>query len=286
LQSRVLREHLLSLSYNWAINEKFDLVPLVLLRSRRGFPVMVDAGTALWWNKTLWLGMLYKQDLGINATVGIELYDRFSFAYSYHYYTGSLSNVSVGASEIILGLRLGKSKDPAADSRIKELENKNAQLFEKLDILQQNFEAQKKRLDDLNQGFSQSEKDSMKALIHGLQELHLHLDDHKESISTERENHKTDLDDVHHETEDKPFKYRVIVGSFNEMNHAVSMQKIIQRETGMATSVMKNEKTQRFLIYSRDCNNRQDCKGELENVKNLSQKNIIKGEPWIYRVEP
>ncbi len=285
LQSSLLRQYIGTIGYNYEINQDFAVKPLVVLRSSHGAPIKFEGGAAGWWKDQVWLGILYKQDLGINATVGLELSEKMSFAYSYHYYTGSLSNVTTGAHEIILGLRLGKKKDPKADARFEELTNQNAELFEQLEILKQQNEANKKEIDDLKQGYSEAQKDSMKAVIDGLQELHDHYDDHVEKITSEKDDHSIHVDSVHHSSEDLDAKYRVIIGSFNEMGHATSMQKILQREYSQGSELMKNEKSGRFLIYSKECEHREDCRGELVRVKKLNSKGVIKGEPWLLKVE-
>lgn len=283
LQSTLLRQYLVTLGYNWEINETYELKPLVVLRSGHGSPFKFEGGLAAWWKNTLWLGLMYKQDLGVNALAGLELYDRVSFAYSFHYYTGALASVTQGAHELILGLRLGKAKDPVRDSQMDELIRQNAELYEQLEILKQENEARKNEIDDLQQGYSQVEKDSMKAIIAGLKELHDHYDDHKEHIVNEQDVHQIHVDSVHHESEDLDAKYRVIIGSFNEMGHAASMQKILLREYGLNSQIMKNESSGRYLIYSKECDHRDDCKTELQKVKGLNTKGVIRGEPWLFK---
>lgn len=285
LQSSLLRQYIATIGFNYEINEDFDVKPLVVLRSAQGAPIKFEGGAAGWWKDQIWLGVLYKQDLGINATVGLELSEKLSFAYSYHYYTSSLANVTTGAHEVILGLRLGNKKDPEADARFEELAIQNAELYEQLEILKQQNEARKKEIDDLKQGFSEAEKDSMKAVIDGLQELHDHFDDHQEHIENEKENHAVHPDSVHHESEDASGRYLVIIGSFDEMGHATSMQKILQREYGQSSMLRKNDKTGRFLIYTKECEHREDCKTELKRVSKIDSKGVIKGQPWLYKAE-
>ena len=283
LSSTLTRNTRVTLAYNWGVNEDYKVKPLVVLNSNHGLPVNFEGGVAGYWKETLWLGVIYKHDLGVNIVAGTELYDRFSFAYSYHYYTGSLNQVTRGAHEVIVGLRLGKAKSPEENQKFLELERQNAEMYEQLEILKQQNEARKKEIDDLKQGYSQNEKDSMKAIIAGLKELHDHLDDHKDKIENEKDNHATDLNNVHESTEEVDAKYRVIIGSFNEMGHAQSMQKIIQREYGIGTQIMKNEATGRFLIYSKECLHREDCKGEMDKIRQINSKEVIKGNPWLYK---
>lgn len=285
LSSTLSRQYLMTLGYNWDLENDFEVKPLVVLSSSHGTPFRFEVGSAAWWKKMLWLSAMYKHDIGVNVSAGLEIQDRFSFAYSYHYYTGSLNRVTNGAHEVIVGLRLGKAKNKEEENKFKELEKQNAELFEQLEILKQQNEANKEQIDDLKQGYSEVEKDSMKSIIDGLQEVHEHLDEHAVFIENEKDNHGVHPDSVHHESEESTGKYRVIIGSFNEMGHAKSMQQIIQREYGQSSELMKNEKSGRFLIYSKECDHQEDCKVELNRIKVLNSKGIIKGEPWLLKSE-
>ena len=241
----------------------------------------------------IWLGILYKQDLGINATVGLELSEKLSFAYSYHYYTSSLSNVSTGAHEVILGIRLGKKNDPENDERFEELSRQNSELFEQLEVLKQKGEARRKQINDLEQGYSEAEKDSMKALIDGLQELHDHYYNNEEEIEKEKEIHGVSMEQLETASDIEDFKekkadnYMVIVGACPNSEQAIKMMKILKRTYQLETNIVRNPKSVNFgyLLYSKDCENQEDCKDELQRMRKIDTQGVIKGEPWMFKSE-
>lgn len=293
LQSILLRQYIATIGYNYEINQDFDLKPLVVLRSAHGAPIKFEGGAAGWWKDQIWLGILYKQDLGINATVGLELSEKLSFAYSYHYYTSSLSNVSTGAHEVILGIRLGKKNDPENDERFEELSRQNSELFEQLEVLKQKGEARRKQINDLEQGYSEAEKDSMKALIDGLQELHDHYYNNEEEIEKEKEIHGVSMEqletasDIEDLKEKKADNYMVIVGACPNSEQAIKMMKILKRTYQLETNIVRNPKSVNFgyLLYSKDCENQEDCKDELQRMRKIDTQGVIKGEPWMFRSE-
>lgn len=298
LNSPLHRNYLLTVAYNFKLQNDFEIKPLVVLNSAHGVPPTYQGGVAAFWKKSLWLGALYKHDLGVNVSAGFQAYSRLSLAYSYHYYTGELNRISQGGHEIILGLKFAKEKAKTnkEDKKIKEIEKQNGQMFEDMQVLQEQNRRRKEEIESLQKRLSEKEKDSLRSEVQGIQKIKKHDEENADSLAAEKQKLATPLAEIPAEEETienevkevddvETGEYKVILGAFKDMDHATSMQKILKREYEINTSIAKNRlsKNYPFLIYSKGCDTREECAQELKKMQSIDKKGVITGEPWLYK---
>ena len=79
----------------------------------------------------------------------------------------------------------------------------------------------------------------------------------------------------------------VIVGACPNSEQAIKMMKILKRTYQLETNIVRNPKSVNFgyLLYSKDCENQEDCKDELQRMRKIDTQGVIKGEPWMFKSE-
>ncbi len=92
--------------YKFLINDKFSLMPAVLIKMLAPAPISMDFSLQLEYNEWLWGGMSFRNQDAVVAMIGFNVSEKFKFGYSFDYNISRLNNYSSGGHEIILGLML------------------------------------------------------------------------------------------------------------------------------------------------------------------------------------
>jgi|TARA_B110000879_G_C11139260_1_gene499549 type IX secretion system PorP/SprF family membrane protein len=289
------RNYMVMLGYEWDINEDFDLKPLVVLNSNHGLPLSYEGGAAAIWKKNIWLSALYKHDVGINLTAGFKAYEKLSLAYSYHYYSSALNRISHGSHEVIVGLSFIKSKSNKnkVNNDLDGTLRKNEILNEKNQILEEQNRLRNEEIELLKKELRAREKDSLVQKVQGMEKIEKFVEEHADTLAEEQKKIETPLLEVPSESENvvkelddiDMGEYKVILGAFKDIEHAIAMQKILKREYEISTLIAKNRLSKKYplLIYSKGCDTREDCSEELKKMQTIDTKNIIIGVPWLYK---
>ena len=93
--------------YRLWVNDDVSVLPSVMIKFITALPVSVDVNTKMQYRDVLWVGASYRHKDGIAAMMGINVSSTFNISYAYDYTTSSLSTVSRGTHEIVIGLLLG-----------------------------------------------------------------------------------------------------------------------------------------------------------------------------------
>lgn len=160
-------------------------------------------------------------------------------------------------------------------------------------ILEEQNRLRKEEIERLKKELSERQKDSLIQKVQGLEKIEKFVEEHADTLAQEQKKIETPLVDVPVESEKdvkelddiETGEYKVILGAFQDMEHTIAMQKILKREYGISTLIAKNRlsKNYPFLIYSKGCDTREECSEELKKMQTVDTKNIITGEPWLYK---
>lgn len=108
-----LRSHLnVYLAYDSKINESVRAIPMVFYR-RSSASSQIDVFANFEFNKTLILGLGYREGVGVLANVGAKIKDKFQINYAYDFGKSGFGNGTGGSHEVMLKLLLQKKEKEA-----------------------------------------------------------------------------------------------------------------------------------------------------------------------------
>lgn len=91
--------------YRIPVGESFKIEPSAMVKYVAPVPAQIDGSLRFIYDDKYWLGLTYRTQDAIVATIGLLLNNNITFAYSYDYTTSNIKNYSSGTHEIMLGLR-------------------------------------------------------------------------------------------------------------------------------------------------------------------------------------
>jgi len=104
LDSRLARHFLLSGGYKYRLAPKTSLTPSMLMKFSAGAPLALDINAVVEWNRTVALGMGYRNGDAVNFLVKVGFMKYFQLGYSYDVTTSRLRLSSSNTHELILGI--------------------------------------------------------------------------------------------------------------------------------------------------------------------------------------
>ncbi len=144
------------ITYKKMLNESFSMLPRIGFRYLPGVYMQADLGVAMEWKNKVNVGLMYRTQETVSASVYYKINDMFSFAYSYGYGLQGISAYSGGTHEVMLQMLLrGKDKDKEEwmirqiDSlglTLKDLDGRN----KKLDSLNKDLEKRVVKLEEMS----------------------------------------------------------------------------------------------------------------------------------------
>lgn len=116
-----LKNFLLHASYNFVMNNKWDLKPIVILRGGQHVPMLFEIAPTVTWDKRFWGTALLRTGGIFGAGLGGEVYRGIMLNYSYNFSTNVAMNI-FGSHQVTIGLKLYNQKvKPQNTPRIKSL---------------------------------------------------------------------------------------------------------------------------------------------------------------------
>jgi type IX secretion system PorP/SprF family membrane protein len=101
--------------YTFRFGEDWGLEPTAMLKMGLPAPVKVDFGVRGIYKETVWLGIGWRSNDAINASLGYKYKDMVTIGYAYDLSITNLKNFNTGTHEILLGVKFGKTA-PSADN--------------------------------------------------------------------------------------------------------------------------------------------------------------------------
>lgn len=108
-----LRSHLnVYLAYDYKINEQVKATPMLFYR-RTNASSQIDFFANFEFNKSLILGLGYREDVGVLANVGMRIKNKFQINYAYDFGKSGFGSGAGGSHEIMLKLIINKKEKEA-----------------------------------------------------------------------------------------------------------------------------------------------------------------------------
>ena len=92
------------------INDAFTIEPSLLLMLSSPAPASAELMTKLTYKDLLWTALSYRFNDAACMYIGVDIDERFYFAYAHDFVTSKLSTVTSGTNEFKLGFRFNKAK--------------------------------------------------------------------------------------------------------------------------------------------------------------------------------
>ncbi len=274
-----------------AIPEKLTVTPCVMVRSTLGITPQLDGSIFLKYKKKVWTNIGWRQNACVYTTVGGIIYDNVIIGGSYEYNIGSISKFSGSSFEVIVGYRFGKSINvPTAYSGVDQSD---------IDQLKNIAQKQSEKVDQLvsdNKKLSKTIQNNQKEIIQLKEEI-----DRLKKTSIISPSEQKDIEDFKKQHEVKSFsenqntdsvttsfnkdQYCVIVGAYKTIKNAKLGQKILKREIGLQTYLIKKPKSSFYFIATDFFDNLKDVNAEYKRLKSLNIEKLINGKAWVYKAE-
>lgn len=107
---RLARHFYVIAGYVYDLSDKVEFEPSVLVKAVQAAPVQFDINARIIYDKDYWLGINFRPGESLGGYLGFTYNKRWKLGYSYDYTTSSLSAVSNGSHEIMLGFEIPKKK--------------------------------------------------------------------------------------------------------------------------------------------------------------------------------
>jgi len=107
---QLARHYYVIAGYIYDLSDNMEFEPSVLVKAVQAAPVQYDINARLIYDKNYWLGINFRPGESLGGYLGLVFNDRWKLGYSYDYTTSSLSAVSNGSHEIMLGFEMPEKK--------------------------------------------------------------------------------------------------------------------------------------------------------------------------------
>jgi type IX secretion system PorP/SprF family membrane protein len=133
LNYRLSRHYLINTSYNIDIKEgMFFIEPMAYFRISSGKQFQVDVGAKFQYKNLAWIGLMYRSGYAFTPGVGFNIHDRLTLGYAYDFAINDLRTRAGATHEAFLGIKFGRSEDKGIIETIKQLQQRQDLLDERL----------------------------------------------------------------------------------------------------------------------------------------------------------
>jgi type IX secretion system PorP/SprF family membrane protein len=133
LNYQLARHYLVNASYNITLKkDMLYLEPGAFFRVSQGGQFQVDVSTKLQYKNLVWLGLMYRSSYAFTAGLGFQVHDRVSVGYASDFAINDLRSQAGGTHEVFLGIKFGKSEDKGLIETLKQLQQRQDLLDEKV----------------------------------------------------------------------------------------------------------------------------------------------------------
>jgi type IX secretion system PorP/SprF family membrane protein len=292
LNYRLIRHYQMNIAYTKPLSKNVSLDPAIFLRGAQGMPLQTDVRVYANYDHRLWCGIGYQHNYGVGLSIGSIVYKTIIIGYAYEIPTNSIGPFQRGTHEIMLGYRfMQKGSKPATRNEFNRQEfdhlvKINQSQYEKIDELEQENKVMKEKIIS-----TETKLLEQKAEIDNIKEI-IHRD--KDKISSIVERNKIDYDefvklDLSQIQDKEKTRFYMVVGAYVNLNDAKVFQRILERESGLKTSVFEREDGKYFFVYTKgyqtNDETKEDVNRELKLLNRLNINEYINGNPWIYQLK-
>lgn len=161
------RHYMMSLEYDFHVNEKFIIRPNAVLRYVSNTPLQYDVTAMAIYNNMIWASATYKSDYAVQFNAGVRVFDFLRVGYSYELLIGSIKTYNTGMNhEIFLGFSFKGKREKEiqiVEKEVRVVDDLAARERDSVQKLKDELEDQLKRLleDRAQKDRLQREKDSL-----------------------------------------------------------------------------------------------------------------------------
>lgn len=161
------RHYMMSLEYDFHVNEKFIIRPNAVLRYLPNAPMQYDLTAMAMYNNMIWASATYKSDYAVQFNGGIRVLDFLRIGYSYEMLIGSIKTYNTGMNhEIFLGFSFKGKREKEVqivEKEVRVVDDAAARERDSVQKLKDELEERLKRLleDRAEKDRLQREKDSL-----------------------------------------------------------------------------------------------------------------------------
>ena len=292
-------------SYDFSVNESYNVQPRFLVKSVQGMTPQVDIGVYTEYMKKLWGGITWQQSYGLSFVLGGNFYSRYSLGYSFDLPLGAISKFTSGSHEIVIGVKLYKTHteklqplnnissnsdveklkkiSKEQDEQIEQLQAENKAMKQALANTNQTVELQKEEYKDLQKIFT-NDSANIKAVINKYSTRLDQLDriDFKSRYKKVGSTYiDTTIDGSSRNT-----KFYIVLGTFLKYSDARLLQRVFAREINLTTYIIP-EVNNIFFVYSARFSDTMGVKNKIKKQIHILEKKgvgkFIQGDIWIYK---
>jgi type IX secretion system PorP/SprF family membrane protein len=115
-EGKLNRHYFFTAGYKIKLDEKWALVPSILVKGLSPAPIQFDLNTKLRYRDKMWLGLSYRNKDALVCLIGMTIDRRIDIGYSYDYSISDLRRYNAGSHEILVGYHIPKKKLPSSHS--------------------------------------------------------------------------------------------------------------------------------------------------------------------------
>jgi type IX secretion system PorP/SprF family membrane protein len=310
LNYQMIKHYLLNAEYRFNIKKgKWAVVPAVQLRTAQGLKPLYEGGVTGFYKKDVWLTLRYLHNVGYTVAFGGFITKNILAGYAYSYSSTEISGYNQGTHDIILGFRFGsKNSTNGADQKaMDELRKSNSELYETTDFLKNQNEQLKKDME--------LQKKALKETIYGLDSIKKLMRNNKEELDKIIQENLKKLEKYQNPANSNETnsdnsngnntsgtntgkggtnnssknnsgeeiidgKIYVVVGASVSLDVAKKFQRLVAREYGEETKIIKGAEGRWYFVYTKSFENSAAALKEQNRTTKLDVKNIFIGTPW------
>lgn len=112
------RRHHLMAGYTQRLSQQLELMPNAFLRLASSRPNLIELGSRIRHNRNSWLGLSWRNDNSVVASLGFITRGRFQFGYAFEHKAFGIGQLATTSHEFTIGLHLLKPRKKAPALRI------------------------------------------------------------------------------------------------------------------------------------------------------------------------
>lgn len=275
---QLVRHYISNLSYDFKLNDKFNIQPMLIARIIQGLSAQFDASVIGKYNDIVWSGVGYRHKIGWTFSAGFTIQNQIQLGYTYEIPSSALNQIGGTTHEIVIGWRfhkgngatstlsrqdrkyMAKNANSIHSQEIDELKYHNEKISRELEESRELHSAQQNEINQLRDRVSSYEEELDELITSSTRSLELE-EDKPEKIS----------------------RYYVIVSAFKTLEYAKRSQMLIMREQGLETKVIQNDARSFYLVYTHQYEQPDKAIKEAKELNTSGLKDIIVGQPWVYK---
>lgn len=110
-QYNIVRHSNIYVSFKMKADDKFDFIPLIMLRSAQNNNSQVEIFGNIKYDNKFWGGMGYRSNSTFILNMGMQLIDKLSLTYAFEFSSSGVGANTSGTHEIMLSLNLNKGPE-------------------------------------------------------------------------------------------------------------------------------------------------------------------------------